>query len=53
MKPQDSILLSVDTDMTDIQPILKSVLAGKRLSVEDCTVLLESHDIASIGAAAD
>src|SRR5512141_3205181 len=39
--------------MIDIQPILKSVLAGNRLSVEDCTTLLESHDIASIGAAAD
>jgi len=39
--------------MSDIQPILKNVLAGNRLSVEDCTVLLESNDIASIGAAAD
>jgi cyclic dehypoxanthinyl futalosine synthase len=39
--------------MSDIQPILKSVLANNRLSVEDCTALLESNDIASIGAAAD
>jgi cyclic dehypoxanthinyl futalosine synthase len=39
--------------MTDIQPILESVLAGNRLSVEDCTTLLESNDIARIGAAAD
>ena len=39
--------------MSNIQPILKNVLAGNRLSVEDCTVLLESNDIASIGAAAD
>ena len=39
--------------MSDIQPILKSVLAGNRLSVEDCTALLKSNDIASIGAAAD
>jgi cyclic dehypoxanthinyl futalosine synthase len=39
--------------MTDIQPILKSVLAGNRLSADDCTTLLESNDIAKIGAAAD
>ena len=39
--------------MSDIQPILKSVLAGNRLSVEDCTALLESNDIVRIGAAAD
>ena len=39
--------------MSDIQPILKNVLEGNRLSVEDCTVLLASNDIASIGAAAD
>src|SRR5256885_3285727 len=39
--------------MTDIQPILRSVLSGNRLSVEDCTALLESHEIACIGAAAD
>src|SRR6266446_7394432 len=37
--------------MTDIQPILKSVLSGSRLSVEECAALLESHEIASIGAA--
>src|SRR2546425_786853 len=39
--------------MSDIQPILKKVLANNRLAVEDCTALLESNDIASIGAAAD
>jgi cyclic dehypoxanthinyl futalosine synthase len=39
--------------MTDIQPILESVLAGNRLSAADCTTLLESNDIARIGAAAD
>ncbi len=37
----------------DIQPILDRVLAGERLSVEDCTRLLESNDIARIGVAAD
>jgi cyclic dehypoxanthinyl futalosine synthase len=39
--------------MADIRPILESVLAGKRLSVADCSTLLESNDIARIGAAAD
>src|SRR5437660_1181680 len=39
--------------MTDIQPILKSVLSGSRLSVEEGAALLESHEIACIGAAAD
>src|SRR4029453_13247600 len=38
---------------TNIQPILDRVLAGKRMSVEECTLLLESHDIAQMGAAAD
>jgi len=37
----------------DIQPILDKRLAGGRLTPEDCTALLESHDIARIGAAAD
>ena len=36
-----------------IQPILDRVLAGERMSVEECTTLLESHDIARMGAAAD
>jgi len=36
-----------------VQSILDQVLAGERMSVEDCTTLLESHDIASMGAAAD
>jgi cyclic dehypoxanthinyl futalosine synthase len=36
-----------------IQPILDSVLDGQRLSVDDCTTLLESYDVAAIGAAAD
>jgi cyclic dehypoxanthinyl futalosine synthase len=37
----------------DIQPILDRVLDGQRLTPEDCTTLLESYDIAKIGAAAD
>jgi cyclic dehypoxanthinyl futalosine synthase len=38
---------------TDIQPILDRVLDGQRLSGEDCTALLESYEVAKIGAAAD
>jgi cyclic dehypoxanthinyl futalosine synthase len=37
----------------NIQPILDRVLAGERMSVEECTLLLESHDIARMGVAAD
>jgi len=37
----------------DIQPILDRALSGERLSVDDCTALLESDDIARIGVAAD
>jgi cyclic dehypoxanthinyl futalosine synthase len=36
-----------------IQSILDNVLAGQRMSVEDCTTLLESHEIARMGVAAD
>src|SRR5512141_2919720 len=36
-----------------IQPILDKALAGERLTVDDCTALLESYDIARIGVAAD
>ena len=36
-----------------VRRILDSVLAGQRLTVEDCTTLLESYDVAAIGAAAD
>ncbi len=39
--------------MNNIQPILDKVLDGERISSEECTVLLESYDIARIGAAAD
>ncbi len=38
--------------MNDIQPILDKVLNGRRLTADDCTALLESYDIAKIGAAA-
>ena len=38
---------------TDIKPILAKVLNGGRMTAEECTTLLESHDIAAIGAAAD
>ena len=38
--------------MRDIQPILDRVLDGERLNAEDCTALLESFDVAKIGAAA-
>src|SRR3954470_10071020 len=36
-----------------IRSILDKALEGERLTVDDCTALLESHDVASIGAAAD
>src|SRR2546423_635433 len=39
--------------MDNIQPILERALAGERLSADDCTRLLESYDIARVGAAAD
>src|SRR6266513_6038710 len=37
----------------DIQPLLDKVLGGDRLTATDCTALLESYDLARIGAAAD
>jgi cyclic dehypoxanthinyl futalosine synthase len=46
----DKIFLEI---MSDIQPILDKVLDGERMTAEDCTRLLESYDIARIGAAAD
>jgi len=36
-----------------VRRILDRVLDGQRLTVEDCTTLLESYDIAAMGAAAD
>lgn len=38
--------------MSDIQPILDRVLDGGRMRWEDCKRLLESYDVARIGAAA-
>jgi cyclic dehypoxanthinyl futalosine synthase len=38
---------------TDIQRILDRVLAGERMTAEECATLLESDDIARIGVAAD
>src|SRR5215470_9632167 len=39
--------------MTQITPILDRVLAGERMSAAECHTLLESHDIARMGVAAD
>src|ERR1700694_2020014 len=36
-----------------IQTLLDKVLGGERMTAGQCTTLLESHDIAKIGAAAD
>jgi len=36
----------------DIQPILDKTLDGERLTSDDCTALLESHDFVRIGLAA-
>ena len=38
--------------MSNIQPILDKVLDGERMTAEECTTLLESYDVAKIGAAA-
>ncbi len=38
--------------MSDIQPILDKVLDGERMTAEESATLLESYDIAKIGAAA-
>ncbi len=38
---------------SETQSTLDKVLAGERLTADDCTALLESHDIAAIGVAAD
>jgi cyclic dehypoxanthinyl futalosine synthase len=40
-------------DSQDIQPILDRALVGERLTVDDCTVLLESDDFVRVGLAAD
>jgi cyclic dehypoxanthinyl futalosine synthase len=38
---------------TTVQSILDKVLAGHRMTADDCALLLESHEIARIGLAAD
>src|SRR5215212_3040535 len=38
---------------TDIQPVLDRVLAGGRMTAEECGALLESFDVARMGVAAD
>ena len=38
---------------SQVKEILDRALSGERLSAADCTDLLQSHDIAAIGAAAD
>ena len=38
--------------MKDIQPILDKILAGERMNAAECAALLESYDVAKIGAAA-
>src|SRR5437868_11087636 len=39
--------------MENIQPILDRVLAGRRMTAEECATLLDSDDIARMGVAAD
>ncbi len=39
--------------MTEVSKILEQTLAGQRMTADQCAMLLESHDIALIGAAAD
>ena len=41
------------TETVQVQPILDRVLAGDRLTADDCTLLLESNDFVRIGVAAD
>lgn len=38
---------------SSIQPILDRVLAGERMTIDECTQLLESYDVAAMGTAAD
>ncbi len=40
-------------ETTNIQPILDRTLSGTRLTADDCTALLESHDFVRTGLAAD
>ncbi|HEY6804451.1 MAG TPA: cyclic dehypoxanthinyl futalosine synthase [Pyrinomonadaceae bacterium] len=41
------------TNSTTVQSILNRVVDGERMSVEECTTLLQAHDVAAMGAAAD
>jgi cyclic dehypoxanthinyl futalosine synthase len=41
------------TNTSNVQSILDRTLAGERMTAAECTTLLESHDIAAMGAAAD
>ena len=41
------------TNSATVQSILDRVLDGERMSVEECTTLLESNEIARMGVAAD
>ncbi|MEO8433576.1 MAG: cyclic dehypoxanthinyl futalosine synthase [Pyrinomonadaceae bacterium] len=41
------------TETTQVQTILDRVLAGDRLTADECTILLESDDFVRIGLAAD
>lgn len=45
--------LNFKTYMSNIRKILDKVLAGGRMTAEECAILLESYDVASIGAAAN
>ena len=38
---------------TNIQSILEKSLAGERLDFDDCLTLFKSHDLLSLGHAAD
>ncbi len=40
-------------EIKDVQLILDRALSGERLTTDDCTALLESHDFVRIGLAAD
>jgi len=45
--------IGIMTNTSNVQSILDRTLAGERMTVAECTTLLESHDIAPMGAAAD
>lgn len=47
------MISQVQSDTSDIRPILKKAVAGERISPEEGLQLLESHDLVAIGQAAD